>query len=162
MPTFIITPIIGWSWPALLPIISAAAGYLGFTKFTGDSENDWLRGKITKELEALRTVQIPLGEAALDVVSEEIGRDERLSFKREDIVLTFRKDTRGKFFVEVTGIKTKTSRELREVGVEFMEQLVQLFAHNRIASELDKRGVQVVDESVNEAGEIILRTRRWN
>ncbi len=158
----ILTPIIGWSWPALLPIVSAAAGYVGFVKLTGDKHGDWLRGKITKELETLRTVQIPLDSMLTDVVSEEVGREERLEFRREDIVLSFRKDARGKFFIEVTGTRTKTRRELETVGTDFASQLIQLFAHHRIASELDRRGVQVVEETTNENGDIVLRTRKWN
>ena len=158
----IITPIIGWSWPALVPIITAAAGYVGFTKLTGDKQSDWLRGKITAEIEALRTVRLPLDEVLTDVVSEELGREERLDFRREDIVLTFRKDIRGKFFVEVTGPRTKTQRELQEVGSVFASQLIQLFAHHRIASELDRRGVQVVEETTAENGDIVLRVRKWN
>ncbi|MCD6385542.1 hypothetical protein J7M23_07155 [Candidatus Sumerlaeota bacterium] len=162
MPIIVITPIIGWSWPALFPLITAAAGYVGFVKLTGDKQSGWLRGKLTREMETLRTVQIPLDEFLTDVVSEEIGREERLDFRREDMVLTFRKDIRGKFFIEVTGPRSRTARELRELGEQFARQLIQLFAHHRIASELDRRGVQVVEESTTETGDIVLRIRRWN
>ncbi len=162
MPIIVITPIIGWSWPALLPIISAAAGYVGFVKFTSTDNSAWLKGKIAKEIESLRTVTIPLDEILTDVVSEEIGREERLDFRKEDIVLTFRKDIHGKFFIEVTGARTKTARELRQIGDEFARELIQLFAHNRIARELDRRGVQVVEETTNEDGAIVLRIRKWN
>ncbi|MCX7766715.1 MAG: hypothetical protein N2246_08455, partial [Candidatus Sumerlaeia bacterium] len=154
MPLIIITPIIGWSWPALVPIITAAAGYLGFVKLTGDKESDWLRGKLTKEMETLRTVQLPLDEVITDVVSEEIGREERLNFRKDDIILSFRKDVRGKFIIEVIGPKTKTAKELQELGENFARQLIQLFAHHRIARELDRRGVQVIEETTNENGDI--------
>lgn len=162
MPLIIITPIIGWSWPALVPIITAAAGYLGFVKLTGDKESDWLRGKLTKEMETLQTVQLPVDEVLTDVVSEEIGREERLNFRKDDIILSFRKDVRGKFIIEVIGPKTKTAKELRELGENFALQLIQLFAHHRITREMDRRGVQVIEETTNENGDIVLKLRKWN
>jgi hypothetical protein len=157
----VITPILGWSWPALAPIITAAAGLLGYTKLTGDSAKDWLRGKLNTKIENLRTVEIAIDALLADVVAEELGREERLNFEQEDFVLTFRKDVRGKFFIEVTGPRTATRMELRARGEEFARTLIQQFAHSKIARELDRRGVQIVEEEVTEEGDIILRTRRW-
>jgi len=157
----IITPILGWSWPALAPIIAAAAGLLGYSKLTGDSAKDWLQGKLNCELENLRTVEIAINEFLADVVAEELGREERLDFEKEDFVLTFRKDVRGKFFIEVTGPRTATRMELKARGEEVARHLIQPFAHHKIARELDRRGVQIVEEEVTEEGDIVLRTRRW-
>lgn len=157
----IITPVLGWSWPALTPIIMAAAGLLGYSKLTGHSAKDWLRGKLNCKIENLRTVQVPIDEFLTDVVAEELGREECLDFAKEDFVLTFRKDVRGKFFVEVTGPRTASRMELQARGAEFARTLIQQFAHHKIARELDRRGVQIVEEEVTEEGNIVLRTRRW-
>jgi hypothetical protein len=156
-----LTPAIGWSWPALTPIVTAAAGLLGFKRLTGRGKKDWLRGKLTADLENLRTVVIPITEIVADVVGEEVGREERLDFEKGDMLVTFRKDVRGIFFVEVTGSRTATRMDLVQRGQEFAATLVQQFAHNKIAQELDRRGVQVVGEEVRENGDIVLRTRRW-
>jgi hypothetical protein len=156
-----LTPAIGWSWPALTPIVTAAAALLGFKRLTGRGKKDWLRGKITADIENLRTIIIPISEIVADAVAEEIGREERLDFEKGDILLTFRKDVRGKLFVEVTGRRTSTRMDLLQRGQEFAATLVQQFSHNKIAKELDRRGVQIVEEEVRENGDIVLRTRRW-
>jgi hypothetical protein len=39
--------------------------------------------------------------------------------------------------------------------------LVQQFAYNRMAREMEQRGANVVGEEVNENGDIVLKLRRW-
>jgi len=97
-----------------------------------------------------------------DIVAEELGREERLDFKKGTIILTFRKDARGKFHIEVTGPKSLTMVELLAMGDEFARMIIQQFAHHRIARELDLRGVHIVGEEVDENGDIILHTRKWS
>ena len=47
MALFMITPLLGWSWPSLLPIAIAVASGYGYKKLTGVGEEDWLRGRLT-------------------------------------------------------------------------------------------------------------------
>lgn len=159
-PMFIITPIIGWSWPALTPIIAAAAGLLGYSQLTKE-ESMLLRGKLTRKLKEIRMVELPLHQYLKDLIAEEVEREERLDFRKGDILLTFRKDGRGNLFVEVMAPRTITLAQLRRMGEEFALQVIQQFSHHRIASELDRLGVQIVTEEVNAEGDIILRTRKW-
>lgn len=162
MPIIIITPILGWTWVMLSPLVMATAGALGYKALTGDTLNDWLQKELANELKNLRKVRVPLEEVAADIVAEEMGREERLDFTKNNIVLTFRKDAHGKFFVEVTGPKTLTMPELLNMGDEFARTIVQQFSHHRIARELDMRGVHIVGEEVAENGDIIIQTRKWN
>jgi len=162
MPVLIVMPILGWSWVMLSPLVMAAAGALGYRTMTGKALNDWLQKELVNEVKNLRKVRIPLESVLSDVVAEEMGREERLDFKKNNIVVTFRKDALGKFHIEVTGPVTMTAPELYIFGDEFARTIVQQFSHHRIARELDQRGVHIVGEEINENGDIILHTRKWS
>jgi hypothetical protein len=75
--------------------------------------------------------------------------------------LTFGHDVRGKFFIRVNGPRERKPDDLRLVGEEFARSLIQQFAYHRIAAELDRRGVQLVEETVDEEGNMVLLARRW-
>lgn len=162
MPIFVIAPIVGWSWIMLSPLIMTAAGALGYKALTGKKLNNWLQKELHNELHNYRRVELPLDEVLTDVVAEEIGREERLDFTKNDILLTFRKNALGKFKVMVTGPRSITTMKLKQEGDEFARMLIQQFSHSRIARELDQRGVHIVGEEITEDGDIILRTRKWN
>jgi len=154
-------PTLGWSWPALAPILVGTAGSLGYGLITTRVQNRHLQTALEKQIQNLRIVEIPLEEHVKGIVAEQLGHEEELQFQKDDLTLTFRHDARGKFHVRVLGPKHRTLTELRMIGDEFARELIQQFAYNRIARELDRRGVQVVEEAVDEQGNIVLTTRRW-
>jgi len=157
-----ITPIVGWSWPALVPIASAVAGYIGFVKLTGRDSKSRLMGRITQQMKNRKVVSVPLYQYIKDVVAEEMDREERLEFKKDNIILIFRKDARGHFYVEVEGPISSTRRELIKIADAFAKNIIQQFAYNKVVKELTLRGVNVVEEEINEKGEIIIQTRKWD
>ena len=161
-PLFFITPVVGWSWPSLLPVaIAVAAGY-GYKKLTDMGENGWLRGELTNLIENQRKVSVPVDETLHEAVSDEVGRDDSLIFERDDIRLIFRRDARGKFFVEVIGPKATPAMVLQREAETFARGLVQSFVYNRVMRELELRGINVTNETVDEeTGDIILEMRRW-
>lgn len=162
MPLIVIAPVFGWSFVILSPLIMAAAGALGYSALTGKELNNWLQKELVDNIRNTRKVKLPLEDFIADVVADEIGREERLDFKKDNIVLTFRKDALGKFHIEVTGARATPAVELHRMGEEFARNIIQQFAHNKIARELDERGVHIVGEEVNENGDIILQTRKWS
>ncbi len=162
MPLIVIAPVLGWSFVVLSPLIMSAAGALGYSTLTGKKLNDWLQKELVENLKNYRKVTIPLEDYIKEIAAEEVGREERLDFKKNDIVLTFRKDSLGKLYVEVTGPRTIPSAELTTMGDEFARNIIQQFSHHKIARELDLRGVQIVEEEMNEEGDIILHTRKWS
>ena len=158
MPIFVISPIIGWTWPALLPIAAAAAGAMGYKTYSGPAR----KTKLTRKLENLRREVVPLERELAEVVSDEVGNEERLNLERDGIVLVFRKDAQGKFFIEVVADKRKMSREqMRHLGQEFARELIKKFAYHKIAEQLERAGVEVVAEEVQDDGRIRLNARRW-
>lgn len=157
----VITPIVGWSMPALAPFATAVAGYLGFSKLTGRGQGAWGQGELEERLQSQRLVTLPLRTDTVEPVAEELKHDEFLRFQREDITLIFRKDERGQFHVDVMGPKKRTTRELHAIGQEFAVELIQEFAHSRLVRELDRKGITVVEEERAENGDLVLRTRKW-
>ena len=162
MALYLITPLLGWTWPSLLPIaIAAAAGY-GYSKLTGMDEKAWLRGRLSREMENLKRVSLPIDELVADVVGEEVGRDQRLVFKKDDYRLIFRRDPEGRFFVDALGPRGVPSRTLREEALAFARDLVQQFVYNRVVREMEARGIHVLQETAEkETGDIVLEVRRW-
>ena len=158
---FFLTPILGWSWPALTPILVATAGSLGYSLATKRVLAKRALTRLEKQLLDRRTVEIPLDEYLKDLVSEQVGYEEELQFEKDDLVLTFGHDARGKFFVRVTGPKERTAADLQITGEQFARALIQQFAYNRIAAEFDRRGIQVVEGTMDEEGNVVLLARRW-
>ncbi|HUT23188.1 MAG TPA: hypothetical protein VM492_02470 [Sumerlaeia bacterium] len=162
MALYIIVPTLGWTWPSLVPIAIAVASGYGYKKLTDTGQNAWLRGRLTREMEALRRVSVPLDEIVADLVGEEVGRDDLLIFERDEIRLIFRRDARGKLFVEVLGPRQTSAAYLAEEAEEFARELVQEFVYSRVVHEMEARGINVVQERTEEeTGDILLEVRRW-
>lgn len=157
----LITPTLGWSWPALVPVVTAVAGYMGFKKFTEMGEEAWAQGELTQALREARIVRIPLASEVVEPIAEELGNDEMLTFQREDCTLIFRKDVHGKFHVEILSRGDYSAQQLEGIGREFAVSLMQQFAHSRLVRELDRKGITVISEERNENGDLVLQTRRW-
>ena len=152
-------PVIGWAWPALLPIVGATAAALGYKSFS--DPKGALRGLTTRKLEQKRLESVAMDSVLAEVIAEEIGNEERLMFEREDMVLVFRKDARGKFFIDVLGPREKTALDLKLRAEEFARELVKKFAYHKLAEQLTRTGATIFEETVEENGRITLRARKW-
>jgi hypothetical protein len=157
---FVLTPVVGWTWPALAPILGATAAAMGYKMLT-DPANPLLRGKLTKQLESMRRVNLPLDSILTDLIAEDLGHEERMQFQHEEIVLVFRKDARGKFFVEVSGPRRCTATELQVRAEDFAREIVKKFAYHKMVEQIERRGATVVEEGVEEDGRIVVKARQW-
>lgn len=158
----VITPILGWSWPALTPLIAAAAATLGYTQLSTAKTKGKAAGVLGKVLAKHRTAILALDELLVEPVADEVGRERMLVFERDEIQVVFRRDVRGKFQVEVSGPEDYTLAQLKAMGHEFAITLIRQFAHNRVVQEMERRGMIIVDEEINEEGDIVVRTKRWS
>ena len=161
MSLFIIIPTIGWAWPAVAPIVTAAAAAMGYKKLTDRGPDGWLRGRLTKSLENIRRVSVSLDSVLTEVISEDLGSEERMAFERDDFILVFRKDARGKFYVDVSGPRDQSAVNLKVRGEEFAREIIKKFAYHKMVQEIERRGAVVVDEEVKENGDIVIRSRQW-
>jgi hypothetical protein len=159
---FVISPLVGWSLPALLPFVVAAAAGCGYKELTRTDSKGLLRSRLTRELENLDIVSIPLEEIVEESVGDEIARDDRIVFEHGKFRLVFRRDARGKFFVDALGPKTTPRTQLIEEAKKFAQEIVQQFVYDRVTRELDVRGIHMVSEEVEEkTGDIVLEMRRY-
>ncbi|MGC8740744.1 MAG: DUF1257 domain-containing protein [Candidatus Sumerlaeaceae bacterium] len=158
---FVLTPTVGWAFPLLWPILMSTAGALGYKLYTSSADDAPLRGRLTAQMKKLRTVRLALDELVAGVVAEEVGREQVLRFVRDDVTLVFKRDARSKFSIEVIAPDTRTVTELRAIGEQFAYQLIQQFAYNRVITEMERRGANVVSEHRDEQGNIVIELRRW-
>lgn len=164
MPGFLIvlTPLIGWSWPALSPILMSTAAALGYGAATSaPNKSQFLTGKLTRQLNAIKRVSISLDSMLTDVIAEDLGSEERVEFRKGDFLLVFRKDARGKFHVDVSGPSDQTARALREKGEEFASEVIRRFAYHKVVEQIERRGATIVEEEKLPDGSIRLHNRQW-
>jgi len=154
-----IIPAIGWAWPALLPLAGAAASALGYKTFS--DPKGIVCGRLTRKLERMRRESVALDSVLTEVIAEHLGNEERLMFTREDLILVFRKDARGKFFVDVAGPREKTALDLKIRAEEFARELIKKFAYHKIAEQLTRAGATIYEEQVEDNGRITMRARQW-
>jgi hypothetical protein len=159
---FVVTPTVGWALPMLWPLVISAAAAMGYKLYTSTADDAPLRGQLNKEMNSLRIVSLPLESVVKDMIADEVGREQVLRFSKDEIVLIFKRDVRGKFLVEVMGPTHMTALQLRAHAMEFAGIIVQQFAYNKMAAEMERRGANVVGEEVNENGDIVLKLRKWD
>jgi hypothetical protein len=135
---------------------------MGYKQLTTPSRARGRTGVLGRSLTKTRTAVLPIESTVLEPVADEVRREQRLDFERDGVEVTFRRDVRGKMHVEVTGPETMTLQELRAQGQDFALALIQQFAHNRVVQELERRGMIITGEEVNDEGDIVVHSRRWS
>ena len=94
------------------------------------------------------------------VVTGQLGRDEKIAVTRESVTITFRRDERGKASLAVTG-EGRSHDELRALGEEMSQRVVRDYVYQQIMNEVRTRDFIVVDESVDENNAIHMTVRHW-
>jgi hypothetical protein len=150
----ILTPVVIMAWPAFSAAVVAAAGSLGYQ--VAAEVNSQRPGKIVpKQADAVQ-LQIERSE----VVTNQLGRDQRIAVSREGVTVTFSRDVRGKASLCVTG-NGQSNEELRALGEELSQAVVQQYVYQKLMDEMRTRGFNVVEEEVNEDRSIRLKVRHW-
>lgn len=161
MSIIVLTPIVGLTFPALVPIILATAGALGYKAMTDMKDGGDLNDHLRHQLKETTTVDI-LAPNLIREAGEEIRVEKALHFQKGDVVLTIARNERGQLIVRVTGPKEATKAQLRELGEAFAQEIAQQFAYNRAVEEIERLNAEVVSEEKLENGEIRVRFRRWH
>jgi len=95
-----------------------------------------------------------------EVVTNQLGRDQRISVMRDGVTVTFSRDARGKAALCVTG-NGRSDETLRALGEELSQCVVQQYVYQKLMDEMRSRGFNVVEEEVNEDRSIRLKVRLW-
>ncbi|MCL2001035.1 MAG: DUF1257 domain-containing protein [Planctomycetes bacterium] len=130
---------------AVLAAVTAAASSMGLNA-TGENEN---------RNEAENSVDFCLDNAA--EVTGDINFGQALTFSGEGVKVVFYVDENGHTAVRVSGRKSKA--ELKVLGEALAKKTVQLYAYNRLVTEMKAKNMNVVDEEVEADGSIRLQVR---
>lgn len=150
----ILTPVVIMAWPAFSAAVVAAAGSLGY-QVAVEAHNQ-LPGTTVRE--ATEAVQLEIERS--EVVTNQLGRDQRIAVARGGVTVTFSRDVRGKASLCVTG-NGQSADELRALGEELSQAVVQQYVYQKLMDEMRSRGFNVVEEEVNEDRSIRLKVRHW-
>ena len=150
----ILTPVVIAAWPAFSAAVVAAATSLGYQ----------VASEVNKESHATvalkQTGSVNLEIAQSELVTNQLGRDQQISVARGGVTVTFSRDARGKASLCVNG-EGYTAEELRALGEELSQTVVQQYVYQRLMDEMRSRGFNVVEEEVNEDRSIRLKVRHW-
>ena len=150
----ILTPVVIMAWPAFSAAVVAAAGSLGYQ--VAAEAHRLLPGEtVRKEADAVK-LEIERSE----VVTNQLGRDQRISVTREGVTVTFSRDARGKASLCVTG-NGHSGEALRALGEELSQAVVQQYVYRKLMDDMQARGFNVVEEEVNADRSIRLKVRHW-
>lgn len=149
----ILAPVVVAAWPAFGAAVTAAAASLGYQVV---QEARALTAEPVVSREARVELEIPNSE----IVTGSLGRDQRIRVARDGVTVTFSRDARGRASVCVSG-EGFTASEMRALGEELSQRVVQHYVHQRLSDEMRARGYHVVSEEVDEQSAIRLRVRHW-
>lgn len=150
----ILTPVVIMAWPAFSAAVLAAAGSLGY-QVAAEAHRQSPGESVRKE-----TGSVQLEIERSEVVTNQLGRDQRISVTREGVTVTFSRDARGKASLCVTG-NGQADEALRAMGEELSQAVVQQYVYRKLMDEMSARGFNVVEEEVNEDRSIRLKVRHW-
>jgi len=151
----ILTPVVIAAWPAFSAAVVAAANSLGYVVV------DEAIKQRQKSSAQTGDRQVNLEIANSEVVTGTLGRDQNISVTRQEVTVTFSRDARGRASVCVTG-PGRTEDELRVLGQELSQRVVQQYVYKRLMDEMQLRQFTVVEEEVDTNQAIRLRVRHWD
>jgi len=152
----ILTPVVIAAWPAFSAAVAAAATSLGYTIVEEGI-------KLSQANQAVETGEreVTLEIEQSEIVTNQLGRDQGIKVTRAGVTVTFSRDARGKASVCVTG-PGHSDEELRALGEELSQRVVQKYIYNRLIEECRARQFNIVEEEVDENNAIRLKVRHWD
>ena len=142
------------AWPAFSAAVAAAAGSLGY-QVAAEAHRHLPGDQVRKDSSS---VQLEIERS--EVVTNQLGRDQRISVTREGVTVTFSRDVRGKASLCVSGAG-HAQEALRALGEELSQAVVQQYVYRKLMDDMRARGYNVVEEEVNADRSIRLKVRHW-
>ena len=151
--TLILVPVVVAAWPAFSAAVVAAATSLGY-HVAAEAKREAAHTQKTNQA-------VNLEIARSEVITNQLGRDQRLTVSREGITITFSRDARGKASLCVTG-QGQNAETLRALGEELSQAVVQKYVYQKITDEMRARGFVLVEEETTADRAIHLKVRHWD
>ncbi|MES2475923.1 MAG: hypothetical protein V4640_09085 [Verrucomicrobiota bacterium] len=149
----ILTPVIISAWPVFATAVASAAASLGYSAAKAVANIDTSESVSAK---AGLTIEVPNSQ----VLTDQLGLSEKLSFSREGVTVTIRRDDRGKASLHVLG-NGHSEEELRGLGEEMSQRLVRDYVYQQIKHEMQARNFVMVEEVEDETNAIHMTVRHW-
>jgi hypothetical protein len=143
------------AWPAFSAAVVAAATSLGYQVAAEAAD-------LTKTARAAQkekpSVELEIENS--EVVTNQLARDQRIVVSRDGVTITFSRDARGKASLCVSG-DGHSKEELQAMGQELSQAVVQQYVYQKLMSEMQARGFNIVEEEINTDRSIRLKVRHW-
>lgn len=149
------TPVVIAAWPAFSAAVVAAATSLGYQVA---SEAAAMKNNAGPQNDS-RKVQLEIENS--EVVTGQLGRDQRIVVTKGGITITFSRDARGKASLCVSG-EGHEKEELKRLGEELSQAVVQHYVYQKLTDEMRARGFNVIEEETNADRSIHLKVRHWD
>ena len=147
----ILAPVVVAAWPAFSAAVAGAALSLGYQVST----------EIVVEQEvASGTNVVNLEIAQSELVTDHLGREQRIRVNRDGVTIVFSRDARGRASLCVTG-EGFAEETLRALGEELSGAVVQQYVYQRLMDEMRAKGFVVVEEQSEIDRTIRLKVRHW-
>ncbi len=150
----ILTPVVIAAWPAFSAAVVAAANSLGYVLV-----DEAIKQSQKTSQKSNRHVNLEIANS--EVVTGSLGRDQQICVTREGVTVVFSRDARGRASVCVSG-PSFTDDELRRMGQELSQRVVQKYVYQRLMDEMSMRQFTVVEEEVDANHAIRLKVRHWD
>ena len=144
----VLAPVLAAAWPAVSASVLGAAAAMGFAA----------AAKAPPKKQAETCAEIDVEGSAC--VTDGLAPDERLSFTKDGVSVTFARDGRGACTVDVRGAGFSRS-QLETIGRDFAGRVVQQYAYNQVMQEMQKHNFAVVEQEVGQDGVIHVQVRRF-
>ncbi|HXC36143.1 MAG TPA: DUF1257 domain-containing protein [Candidatus Acidoferrales bacterium] len=152
----ILTPVVIAAWPAFSAAVVAAATSLGY-QVAAEATN--LKKSAIATQNAAGKIQMEIENS--EVMTNQLGRDQRIAVTKGGVTITFSRDARGKASLCVTG-EGHDKEELKALGQELSQAVVQQYVYQKLMDEMRARGFNVIEEETNADRSIHLKVRRWD
>lgn len=149
----ILTPVIVSAWPVFATAVASAAASLGYSSVKGLANLE-AGGKVSTKPGL--AIDIPNSQ----VLTDRLGLAEKLSFTRDGVTITIRRDERGKASLHVNG-SGQNEEDLRRLGEEMGRRLVRDYVYQQIKHEMQSRNFVMVEEVEDETHAIHMTVRHW-
>lgn len=149
----ILAPVVVAAWPAFSAAVVAAATSLGY-QVVSEAKNS-----LTAAAPA-GTNRVNLEVPNSELVTGQLGRDQRISVTRNGVTVTFSRDARNKAALCVTGTG-QSEEELRAQGEELSGCVVQHYVYQRLMEEMQRKGFTVVEQETDAHRAIRIKVRNW-
>jgi hypothetical protein len=150
----ILAPVVIAGWPAFSAAVVAAATSLGY-QVVSDAKHSHTTAVMAD------SGRVDLDIPNSELVTSQLGRDQRISVTRDGVTVTFSRDARGRAALCVTGTG-QTDEELRALGQELSGCVVQRYVYQRLMEEMQRKGFVVVEEEATADRAIRLKVRNWD